>query len=146
MTTLDDQDPPQVTSFVPADPVAATTADPHIYELTVLPVQVDNDEGYSVRIQIKDGITASASGYCKIVIKSEDGSTTLGTFYSKQIARGTYESGNVIQNSRSLKIKTDRAITVEFIPLWGTYSGSNGAAINDAAVITVPATGDPSVA
>ena len=116
--------------------VAATVADPHIYELTVLP-DPDKAEGYSVKIQIKDGITASTSGYCKIVIKSEDGTETLGTFYSKQIARGTYEAGNVIQNSRSLKIKTDRVITVEFIPLWGTYSGTNTNALDDNAVIEI---------
>ena len=144
VTTLDENDPPQVVSVNSADTVNPTASDPHIYELALQPVQADREAGYSVTIQIKDGITASASGYCKIVIK--DGATTLGTFYTKQIARGTYETGNAIQNSRALTIKTERAITVEFIPLWGTYSGSNGNAINDAAVITVPATGNPSAA
>lgn len=142
VTTVDDSDPLNVT-VTPDVAVAPTTEDKHIYVLTVLPND-DKDAGYAVDIRIKDGITATSSGYCKIVIKNDTGDV-LKTLYSKPIARGTFENGAEIQNFRKITIKTDREIRVEFIPLWGTYSGSGGAAINPNAVINVLSSGDVTV-
>ena len=119
--------------------VAATTADPHIYELTIQPIQADREAGYSVRIQIKTGITATSSGYCKIVIKDKaNPETVLGTYYSKQIAIANASNAD-ITTLRDLKIITEKEVIVEFIPLWGTYSGNDALANNK--IIKVAADG-----
>ena len=124
---------PAATAIVTVEP---NTADPHIYTLDILP-EPDKDEGYSVKVSIKEGITATSSGYCKIVITDKtDTSITYGTYYTKQIAIAEHASAD-IKTFRQLKIKTEKDIVVTFIPLWGTYSGDD--ALADGAVITIPA-------
>ncbi|MBQ6553369.1 MAG: hypothetical protein IJL83_07145 [Clostridia bacterium] len=125
-------------STTTTESVTATAADPHIYEFTILP-DADKAEGYSVRLQIKTGITATSSGYCKIVIKDKETPTTvLGTYYSKQIAKANAANAD-ITTLRDIKIITEKAIIVEFIPLWGTYSGNDALANNK--IINVAAAG-----
>lgn len=127
-------DPPAATTKT----VTATTSDPHIYELEVLP-DADKSEGYSVKIQIKQGITATSSGYCKIVIKDKaNPSTVLGRYYSKQIAIAEHTDSD-ITTLRNIKILTEKDLIVEFIPLWGTYSGDDPLANNK--IISVASNG-----
>ena len=141
-TTLDSTDPQNPTPVVtPNVPVVPTADDIHTYELEVLAETADNNEGYSVEVKIKDGITATSSGYCKIVIVDKNDSTvTFGPYYTKQIAVADYASADITK-SRDLKIVTERDVIVKFIPLWGTYSGND--ALLDGATITIPASVGP---
>ena len=149
VTTLADStaNPPVTETVVPDASVSPDPFEPHKYTLTVLPDTKaegegslsDKEVGYSVNIAIKDGVTAtSASGYCKIVItyEPENADPVVWTYYSKQIAVANHADAD-ITTSRSLKIVADVPLTVEFIPLWGTYSGVNGEAIANDSVITV---------
>ena len=139
VTTLDSTDPQNPTQVVtPNVPVVPTASDSHIYELEVLP-DADKSEGYSVKIQIKQGISATSSGYCKIVIEDKaNPSTVYGTYYTKQIAIAEHADPQVdITTLRNIVIKTEKNIVVKFIPLWGTYSGDD--ALADNAVIEIPA-------
>lgn len=136
VTTVTDNtvDPPATS--IATETVAPNTADPHIYTLNILP-DLDKDNGYTVMVSIKEGITATSSGYCKIIIADkENPSTIYGTYYTKQIAIAEHASAD-IKKFRQMKIKTENEITVTFIPLWGTYSGND--ALADGAVITIPA-------
>ncbi|MBQ9557848.1 MAG: hypothetical protein IJU94_04495 [Clostridia bacterium] len=157
VTTLADStaNPPVTETVVPDASVSPDPSEPHKYTLTVLPDTKaegegslsDKEVGYSVNIAIKDGVTAtSASGYCKIVItyEPENADPVVSTYYSKQIAVANHADAD-ITTSRSLKIVADVPLTVEFIPLWGTYSGVNGDPLNVGDTISIDSAGASSI-
>ena len=95
VTTVTDNtiDPPATS--IATETVAPDTADPHIYTLNILP-DLDKDEGYTVKASIKEGITATSSGYCKIIITDKDNPSTIyGTYYTKQIAKAEHASADI---------------------------------------------------
>ena len=99
--------------------------------------QLDQNKEYNIVISIKNDITATTSGYCKIEVYSGTNTTPV-VYYTKQIAIADSSDGNNIKTTRSFTLQTkDEDVTVKFIPLWGTYSGTD--ALADNAVIEIPA-------
>ena len=86
--------------------------------------QLAQNTDYNIVISIKNGITATTSGYCKIEVYSGTNTTPVA-YYTKQIAVANSTDGK-ITTTRSFTLKTSSEdVTVKFIPLWGTYSGDN---------------------
>ncbi|MBO4584131.1 MAG: hypothetical protein J5756_03590 [Clostridia bacterium] len=108
------------------DPVAADSAE-HTYTLAA------NANGYKATISIDSAKTSTnKSGYCRIEIYKNN--TKIATYCTEQIAKN---NSSVPAYSKSVTIKSDVDITVKFIPLWGTYSGTYGTALADGATITI---------
>ncbi|MBR5943135.1 MAG: hypothetical protein IKZ81_07335 [Clostridia bacterium] len=108
--------------------VEATTK--YVYDLAYSNTDPDSNT-YDVTVAFdatKATAAERASGYAKIVINDANG--VIATYYTKQIARADWNEKD-IKTQRSYKLVIDRNVTVTFIPLWGTYSGANGAALAD---------------
>ena len=119
------------------------TTTKYVYDLAYSDTDSDSNT-YDVTVAFdatKATAVQTSSGYCKMVFY--DGDTVIGTFYTKQIARG---DGTDVSIQRGYTIVINRNVRIKFIPLWGTYSGgNNNPAIADGSTITIPAAGDATV-
>lgn len=116
---------PVTLSATAVDPIDATS---HTYSLPVCA------NGYKATVSINsDKTSTTKSGYCRIEIYKNN--TKIATYCTEQIAKN---NSSVSAFSKSVTIITDADITVKFIPLWGTYSGTTyGTALADGATITI---------
>ena len=117
---------PVTLSATAVDPIDATS---HTYSLPVCA------NGYKATVSINsDKTSTTKSGYCRIEIYDSN-DALIATYCTEQIAKN---NSSVPAFRKSVTIVSDAAISVKFIPLWGTYSGTTyGNAIADDATITV---------